>query len=51
VNLYYTGLKDEAKIAEQDGIQKTIKIDRNNIAWFDVEIPAHSQTWFVIKSN
>ncbi len=49
VNLYYTGIKDVAQFSEQDGSQKSIKIDRNNMTWIDVEIPAHSQTWFVIK--
>lgn len=49
VNLYYTGLKNEAKIAEQDGPERTIEIDREHQAIFEVEIPAHSQTWFVIK--
>jgi len=49
VNLYYTGLKDEAKISCQEGPEKTIKISRDYNAWFDVEIPAKSQTWFTIR--
>lgn len=49
VNLYYTGLKDEAIISEQDGKAVKLVIDRNYNAFFDVEIPAKSQTWFVIK--
>lgn len=49
VNLYYTGLKDKATIAEQDGKARKIEIDRNGHALFEINIPAHSQTWFVIK--
>ena len=49
VNMYYTGLKDKAMICEQDGDPKSLAIDCDHHAWFDVEIPAHSQTWFVIK--
>jgi len=49
VNMYYTGLKDKATIAEQDGQPETLKINCDHYAWFDVEIPAHSQTWYVIK--
>ncbi len=51
LNLYYTGLKDNASISEQDGIDKTIKIDRDYNIFVDIEIPAHSQTWFVIKNK
>lgn len=49
VNLYYTGLKDAATVSEQDGKPVQVAIDRNYDAVFDVEIPAKSQTWFVIK--
>ena len=49
VNLYYTGLKDGATVSEQDGKPVRMVVDRNYNAVFDVEIPAKSQTWFVIK--
>lgn len=49
INLYYTGLKDHAQISEQDGKIKKIRIDHNYDAEFEIEIPAKSQTWFVIK--
>lgn len=49
VNLYYTGLKDVAKVYEQDGKMKKLNLDHNYDAVFEVEIPAKSQTWFVIK--
>ncbi len=51
VNMYYTGLKSEAVIFEQDGAPSKLNIDCDNNAWFDVEIPAHSQTWFVVKKK
>jgi hypothetical protein len=38
-----------AVISEQDGPKKSIKIDGEHNALFEIEIPAHSQTWFVIK--
>lgn len=49
INLYYTGLKKSASISEQGGKAKKIRIDQNYDVVFDVEIPAKSQTWFVIK--
>ena len=49
VHLYYTGLKDEAKLSCEEGPEKTIEINRDYNAWFDVEIPARSQTWLTIK--
>ena len=49
VNMYYTDLKDKATIYEQDGTPQTIDIDCDHNAWFDVEVPAHSLTWYVIK--
>lgn len=49
VNLYYTGLKDAAMVSEQDGKAKKVKLDHNYYAFFEVDIPAKSQTWFVIK--
>lgn len=49
IDLYYTGLKDKVVLSEQDGKAKKIKLDRDYNAVFEVEIPAKSQTWFVIK--
>ena len=49
VNLYYTGIKNEAEITAQTGKTKMVKLNRGYNVWIDVEIPAHSQTWFVIK--
>ena len=49
VNLYYTGLKEKASICEQEGNATPIKIDNDHMAEFEIAIPAHEQTWFVIK--
>ncbi len=49
VNMYYTGLKYKATISQQDETPLPLNIDCDHNAWFDVEIPAHSQTWFVIR--
>ena len=49
INLYYTGLKDVAMVSEQDGKAVKMKIDHNYDTFFEVEIPAKSQTWYVIK--
>lgn len=49
VNLYYTGLKSAASVSEQDGPAKKLDINREYEAVFEVDIPAKSQTWFVIK--
>lgn len=49
IDLYYTGLKDKVVVSEQDGKAKKINLDRDYNAVFEVEIPAKSQTWFVIK--
>jgi hypothetical protein len=49
VNLYYTGLKDKIKISEQDGEFKAYSLDREFNVDLEVNIPAKSQTWFVIK--
>jgi len=49
VDLYYTGLKDKAEIRGQMGLKKIVNLNRDYSVFLDVEIPAHSQTWFVIK--
>lgn len=48
VNLYYTGLENKAKVSEMGGALKEISIDENNSAVFEVNVPARSQTWFVL---
>lgn len=49
INLYYTGLKDTAMVSEQDKKAVELPINHNYDAFLEVEIPAKSQTWFVIR--
>jgi hypothetical protein len=49
VNLYYAGLIEKASISQEEGRIKTITLDRQSNAWFEMEIPARSQTWFTIN--
>ncbi|MCD6354140.1 MAG: hypothetical protein J7L95_01180 [Prolixibacteraceae bacterium] len=49
VNLYYTGLTNLAKVSQEAGSEKTVELDNNYNAWFEMDIPAKSQTWFTIK--
>ncbi len=49
VNLYYTGLKSEARISGENGKVRNLPIDRDYNAFIDVEIPARSQQWLIIK--
>lgn len=47
--LYYTGLKKQAVIREQEGQSKTYSLDGNNKVKLTVKIPAKGYTWFVIE--
>jgi hypothetical protein len=49
VPLYYTGLTDKAKIAEQDKTSVTYSLDRGYIAELPVEMGPQSVTWFVVR--
>lgn len=49
VNLYYTGLSGEAITCEQDGKPLKLPIEPNGDAWFEINIPAKSQTWYIMK--
>jgi hypothetical protein len=47
--LYYTGLKDEAVIRQENSPAKTYSINRNYQATISVEIPANGLTWLLVK--
>jgi hypothetical protein len=47
INLYYTGLKNQAKITDEKGVSGVLKIDNDHQAWIDIEIPAKSQVWYI----
>ena len=49
VDLYYTGLTDEARLTDENGKETVLKIGRDNQITIPVTIPAKSQTWFVIQ--
>lgn len=49
VNLYYTGISGNAMVSEHDGKSRKLRMEPNGDAWFELDIPAKSQTWFVIK--
>ncbi|MDY5637470.1 MAG: hypothetical protein SPF72_02705, partial [Parabacteroides sp.] len=51
VNLYYTGLKDQVMVSEQEGAARCLPLDGNGQAEFDVVIPAKSQTWFTLTEE
>ena len=47
--LYYTGLKQQAMIREQEGQTKAYSLDCNSQVKLTVTIPAKGYTWFVIE--
>jgi len=49
VNLYYTGLRDTARIRCQDGPSKDYPIDRDYGVRLPVRVEPESMTWFVIE--
>lgn len=49
VDLYYTGLTGKATFTAPDGKSRKVNIDNRHKAYIEVDIPAKSQTWFVIK--
>ena len=49
INIYYTGLKDKVEITTQNGEKKIMEADRNYNIPIKMEIPPHSQEWFVIR--
>ncbi|MEC8990700.1 MAG: alpha-galactosidase [Candidatus Latescibacterota bacterium] len=48
--LYYTGLRDSARIREAEGESQTYPLDRDGSVTLPVRVPAQSLTWFVIES-
>lgn len=47
--LYYTGLKDSARIREQEGMALGYTLDRDYCVTLTVKIPAGGYTWYVIE--
>jgi hypothetical protein len=49
VDLYYTGLKNRAKLTDKNGKVSTLPIASDNKAWIDLEVPAKSQAWYILE--
>ncbi|MBK7030828.1 MAG: alpha-galactosidase [Bacteroidales bacterium] len=49
VPLYYSGIKEIARVREKEGIPNTYKTDHNGDIWLEINIPAHGFSWFVIE--
>ena len=49
VPLYYTGLTDKARIAEQNGDSAAYALDRKFTVDLQVEMRPQSVTWFVVR--
>jgi len=49
VNLYYTGIKNEAEATNSVGRTRKLDVDSANNAWIDFDIPAKGVEWFVFK--
>jgi hypothetical protein len=49
IPVYYTGLKDKARVREQEGSSKTVLITRDYKINLTVTIPAKGYQYFTIK--
>ena len=48
--LYYSGLRDTARIREQEGAWQTHVLDNHQRAFVPVSIPARGRTWLVVEA-
>ena len=49
VDLYYTGLKDNAMISKEDGPFEKIELTDKTVLELNIQIPAKGWTWFILK--
>ena len=49
IDLYYTGLKDNAMIGKEDGPYEKIELTDKTILDLNIQIPAKGWTWFILK--
>lgn len=49
VDLYYTGITDKAVCIDSEGNESILPVARDYTITIPVEIPANSQTWFILK--
>ncbi len=49
VNLYYTGLKDTARLHERDGKASRLKLSRDHTVEIPVTVPAQGMNWYTVE--
>jgi len=49
VNVYYTGLADQAQVSEEGGPAKTVSISRDYTIDLPVQVPAQGMKWLVLE--
>ena len=49
VNLYYTGLTDNATVSSSDGKQQLIQLKRDYTADIPIVVPAEGMSWYVLE--
>src|SRR5690554_531583 len=49
VDLYYTGLKDVARLKDNEGNEIEISLQRDYSIQLPISIPANSQQWFLVR--
>jgi hypothetical protein len=49
VNLYYTGLREKARVSAEGKAGKTYRLDRDYTIELPVKVPASGMSWYVIE--
>ena len=49
VPLYYTGLRGSAKVAQNDGVSRTIKLSTDHAAQIKVKVPPMGRVWVTFR--
>lgn len=50
IDLYYTGIKDNVRLKDNRNAEVELALDRDYQISLPINIPAHSQQWFVLES-
>jgi hypothetical protein len=51
VNLYYAGLRNRARVRQQEGPSADMLLDHNYTIALPVKLPAKSTTWYIVQSG
>lgn len=51
VNLYYTGLKNQAGLTDKNGKVKNQPIDPDGSSWIEIVVPANGQSWYIFSAQ